>query len=329
MIHKKGRFVELDAFRGLAAIMVLYFHYTSQYRIYYGHNFSSQFDFGLGKHGVSFFFIISGFVIYLTVEKVENVKQFLIRRFSRLYPVYWFCLLVSFVLVSLYGLQGKETTLKEAFIGLTMIQDLLNVRHVDESYWSLLPELQFYGFMAVLILINQRKYIIHWAVLWVVVTTLISVSTISGVSGFYKFRYNVLFLTGMLFYQIWKGNKKMIIHFLIFLCFLLWSFLIKNTGVIILSGTFFMLFYVVCFAEVGFLKNPVFTFLGRISYPLYLLHQFIGYIIMNNIKPYFGNNIWLMVGVPGVIVISLAWVVSKYIEYPSIKMTRSLFRRVY
>lgn len=322
-----SRLQELDALRGLAALMVLYYHYTSHYRLNYGHIFPSHFDFDLGKHGVSFFFLISGFVILMSVEKVKGPTDFLFKRFTRLYPVYWFCLILTFCSVHLVGLRGKETSFQEALIGLTMIQDLFNVSHVDESYWSLLPELQFYFFIAIVLLIRKSKYVIHFAIAWVILTTASSIFPIEGLPSFYKFRFNVLFLSGMLFYQIWKGKEGLINHILIILCFILWALVIKEPGVILISAVFFILMYFICYKEIRFLKHQFFLFLGRISYSLYLLHQFLGYIIMNALKPHFGSSWVIMIGVPFISMLLLSWLVSKYIEYPSIKISRNLLKK--
>jgi peptidoglycan/LPS O-acetylase OafA/YrhL len=72
-----GRIQELDALRGLAAICVVLFHKTM------GSPHSNMF-LKLGVTGVDLFFMISGFVILMTLKKVKTSKQFIIGRISRL-----------------------------------------------------------------------------------------------------------------------------------------------------------------------------------------------------------------------------------------------------
>jgi len=60
----KQRYYELDAIRGIAALMVVLFHYTVGYGQIYGYSIDPAFTFELGKYGVLLFFMVSGFVIF-------------------------------------------------------------------------------------------------------------------------------------------------------------------------------------------------------------------------------------------------------------------------
>ena len=59
---REDRLLELDALRGIAAMMVVLFHLTMNTAI-------EKFGFRYGVTGVDLFFIISGFVIFLTLNK--------------------------------------------------------------------------------------------------------------------------------------------------------------------------------------------------------------------------------------------------------------------
>src|SRR5258708_28703021 len=83
---ESGRFEEIDVLRGIAALVVVVFHYSGHCVRYFG---DFPFYFTYGRHGVDLFFIVSGFVIYFTLEKSRNWRDFAFSRFSRLYPVYW------------------------------------------------------------------------------------------------------------------------------------------------------------------------------------------------------------------------------------------------
>lgn len=87
------RIKELDVFRGFAALAVVLYHYTTMYNKMC--NVSSSWELPYGWLGVPVFFILSGFVIYLTVDKSKSAIDFLKKRFIRLYPTYWLCLLIT------------------------------------------------------------------------------------------------------------------------------------------------------------------------------------------------------------------------------------------
>ncbi len=82
----RRRFEELDVLRGVATVAVVVFHYSGQATRYFT---GFPFHFKLGEHGVQLFFGISGFVIFMTLEKTQRLRDFVVSRFSRLYPAYW------------------------------------------------------------------------------------------------------------------------------------------------------------------------------------------------------------------------------------------------
>ncbi|MET1179921.1 acyltransferase family protein [Peribacillus simplex] len=53
------------------------------------------------------FFIISGFVIFMTITNTKNVSEFAKKRYIRLYPAYISSVVITFLMVTLYGLEGR------------------------------------------------------------------------------------------------------------------------------------------------------------------------------------------------------------------------------
>jgi peptidoglycan/LPS O-acetylase OafA/YrhL len=87
---EKKRIYQIDLFRFLAAIAVVLFHYM--FRGYVQDDMLINFNtigsfFKYGYLGVNLFFIISGFVISLSIKHNSLIK-FIISRFTRLYPIY-------------------------------------------------------------------------------------------------------------------------------------------------------------------------------------------------------------------------------------------------
>ena len=70
------RLVEVDALRGLAALAVVLFHYTTRFTELFAPNPPPTFSFPDGHYGVNLFFIISGFVIFMTLEKTVKADGF-------------------------------------------------------------------------------------------------------------------------------------------------------------------------------------------------------------------------------------------------------------
>ena len=99
-----SRMVELDALRGIAAVAVLGYHFTTRYQEQIGHVGGMPADLSVGRYGVHLFFLISGFVIFMTLERTRTVADFAVSRFSRLFPGYWAALSLTSLVVLVAGL---------------------------------------------------------------------------------------------------------------------------------------------------------------------------------------------------------------------------------
>lgn len=138
------RLFELDALRGIAAFAVVIFHYFFRYNQIYGHeNLAVDWSY-LGHYGVHLFFMVSGFVIFWTLDKTERPLDFLVSRFSRLYPAYWVAVLITFFVVFTFGLSGRDVPINSAIANILMFHEYLKIPHVDGVYWTLTVELTFY-----------------------------------------------------------------------------------------------------------------------------------------------------------------------------------------
>ena len=118
-----ARISSLDALRGIAALAVVLYHYTFRYNALYGHNFSLEplSVLKYGHLGVQLFFIISGFVIYLSIENTQSIKKFASNRFARLYPAYWCAVFVTFFTVMIFGLPGRDVSFSNMLVNLSVV----------------------------------------------------------------------------------------------------------------------------------------------------------------------------------------------------------------
>ncbi len=120
----RGRLVEVDALRGLAAIAVVLYHFTTRFGEIYRDNPSASASFPEGYYGVNLFFIISGFVIFMTLERTKQPMDFVVSRFSRLFPAYWFAIFLTFSITHLLGLPGKLVSIDSALANMIMVHGL-------------------------------------------------------------------------------------------------------------------------------------------------------------------------------------------------------------
>ena len=97
----------IQAFRGIASLGVLLTHCSVIFQNQFDRPFFNNI-FAFGGAGVDFFFVLSGFIIFYIhekdIHKPDRFRSFLLKRLSRVYPLYWF--VVGVKLISSWGLSG-------------------------------------------------------------------------------------------------------------------------------------------------------------------------------------------------------------------------------
>lgn len=111
-----------------------------------------------GAYGVDLFFIISGFLIYLTTKDNDSWVSFGIKRFFRIYPLYWF----SFFLFSIFFLFQEEFTLSFVQIIQNIVMIPWNNELTTKSLlvnvaWSTVYEVYFYSVFILLLFLKLSK----------------------------------------------------------------------------------------------------------------------------------------------------------------------------
>src|SRR6202023_621717 len=95
--------IGIQILRGIAATLVV-FHHSFEESLSISTKIASEWLIAVGASGVHIFFVISGFIIYsVTYGRVppnpEPAPSFLLKRFVRIFPWYWICLLATLALL--------------------------------------------------------------------------------------------------------------------------------------------------------------------------------------------------------------------------------------
>lgn len=329
---KRERFLELDALRGIAAFAVVLFHYTTRYDQIYSHATPLNFSLPLGYYGVQLFFLISGFVIFLTLEKAQGALDFAASRFSRLYPAYWSAVALTFGVLCLAPLPGRAVTVSSAIVNLTMLQEWFGLPHVDGVYWTLTVELTFYALMLAVFQAGLLKRIVPVSAVWLVVAAIAQVDSVKGyVPGLVRnlliLNYAAFFIGGICFYLLrTKGpDKSRTLLLLGCVSVAALSNKIENVWIV---WMFFGIFYAFSRNWIAFLAIPPLVFLGTISYSLYLIHQNLGYVVMRSIEAH-GISANLSVLCALITSVGVATVITFLVERPSMRAIRTWYNVKY
>ncbi|MDX1694003.1 MAG: acyltransferase [Ketobacteraceae bacterium] len=327
------RIYELDALRGIAALAVVIYHFTTRYSVLYGFDEDPLFSLPLGHYGVQLFFVVSGFVIFLSLNNCKHPADFIVSRFARLYPVYWAAVIITFSTVTWFGLEGRERTVIEALINLTMLQGFFDVPDVEGVYWTLKWELTFYFWALMIFMFNLQKYAIHACALLLLSQwgTVLMETYFYGVPRLVRLvflnTYGNLFVAGVLFYLLMFGQPRPIIHILIGVS-LFNQYLMHGLESFFVTVGIFTLFYLFVYEKIQFLAQKPLILLGTISYSLYLIHEYVGWILMRELMAAGVSSTVAVLCAIGM-ALTLAYFMTFKIEHPAMAKIKKVYKQKY
>jgi peptidoglycan/LPS O-acetylase OafA/YrhL len=323
---QSARLTELDALRGLAAMAVVLCHYTNCCREI--GSLSSSFSYG--SYGAHLFFIISGFVIFMTIGRCKSGFDFVYSRCSRLFPVYWLAVLFSTLVILIFQIRDHQVTVIDLLGNLTMCQTWLRIPDIEVSYWTLGIEIKFYALMLGYLLVGKRFGIERLCCVWLLLIVafrlgdrLVGLPHVLSTPLILDLAH--LFVAGIMFYQLKQVGHSAIRHGLIAAAVPM-QFLAGGTESALVIAGLMGVFYLVISGRLKSIAAGPLVFLGDISYPLYLIHGVTGYAIIYGLATLTGSP-WILIPVPIFVSCVIAYLFSIYVERPSLHMLRSWRKR--
>ncbi len=286
----------LDGHRGVAILLVIFYHAFSRWPEItpYGDSYANFPLFQYGYIGVQLFFLISGFVILMTLEKCSNIQEFLYRRWLRLFPAMLICsLIIFFTAHFFYERPNAQPDLKDILPGLTFIDPYIwskltgsSFQSLEGAFWSLYVEFKFYVIASFLYFFGGRRALVITLSLCLLSSFLFEqlyqltdnklFSYAFSISRILSFKHFGWFAAGAAYYIFTASGNKKWFYTGIFISLI--SSMIEfrlNVGDLIF-GIIISLFFASSIVNVKIQKilgNKYLLFFGFVSYPLYLLHE--------------------------------------------------------
>ena len=329
----------LDGLRGLAAIIVFISHSANHGLL------PSVLGSGFGKVGVMVFFVLSGFLMAsLYLEKPATLaaqREYFVARFGRVFPLYYFILLVS-LCVSVWGGWSSYPFNYEsagAFIRSLFLIDAVSI------LWTIPVEIQFYLLFVIFWAIYQVLGWGRWAPLFVIFSMIpaVVVFAANGELPRMVFSYSYAFFVGVFSNFIFQKMKESEVTqsffdragfvFLILLLLnlpelraefgLIGSGFFKTWGDPLTWLLVWLLFMASVFESksLSLLRSKFFVYMGSISYGVYLLH----YPILLFFVEWIGGFQILAFWGAGIFTLLVAHCSLLYFEKPLAKVIRNTF----
>ena len=326
----------MDALRLLAALAVVLFHFTTRDHVRWGELPHEVFPvlsgiIRYGYAGVHLFFAISGFVILMSVWG-RTPRQFVASRVARLYPAFWVAVLLTATLRWLWPTFGSRTP-GEVLANLTMFHEPFGVPHVDGVYWTLWVEMQFYLLMLLFsfVGITVRRVLVAATVVPLVCTALALWWPATG-SAVTFLSWASMFGAGMALYLVYREGHTVG----------RWAVVLLNTAqgmaiaaelkttaidniasghttsavvlALVVLGTVVAVAVVSLVPAVAHWDLSLLTWLGALTYPLYLTHEYVGWALIETLYPALGR--WATLAVATALCLALAWSMHRFVERP-------------
>ena len=298
MIKTKKNLQLIQMLRGIASILVVLLHVTTNCREILSYNFLGNI-FSFGGSGVDIFFVLSGFIItYANLHYIEQPKaigKFLKRRFIRIFPIYWI-IITGFLILQLALPSFYKTHFDTGIMNMLQTYLLLPGHNMLNGVsWSLTNELYFYLLFLVALVIPNKKYSLYLLIAYFIFLIGYSI-IIPGVTigneymGMLLFPMNIEFFLGVFIVLIVSRLPQALSFPLLIagiILFITGAFLF-NSGIEVIGKTSNqVLNRVLLFGFPSFLiilslvklelsrtikMHNIFLHLGNASYSIYLIH---------------------------------------------------------
>ncbi len=320
------KLASIQALRGIAAFMVCFFHLA-------GHSDGSRTLLeaedplkqlsSFGPTGVFVFFVISGFVIPLSMDRskfdLSKAPVFFKKRLWRLHPPY----LITLALTIAIGFYNNSTGMTQLDLSvMNIISHFFYVTHIfhlewlNPIFWTLAIEIQYYLILVILFSwINSNK---AWKRA-TVIGLLLSSTWLLPDDRFITY-YISPFIIGFscYYFLVKKYSAAECAVYAIAASFVILQFVGLHWLIASLAAAAFILYVTNVHRSL--------SFLGNISYSLYLTHPMIGGLVIFVLMP-FSNGIitdYIILFLGLALSIVFSWVFYRVVEVPSMKKAQNV-----
>lgn len=317
---KRTKLDSLILLRAIAVVAVCFCHFG--YALYAENSYNDLFVFfyNYGKYGVQIFFVVSGFVIplslYMARYSSDYYFRFLLKRFIRLHPPYLVALAIT-LLLSFFSYRIRGLVYPETIESIIASLFYFHFPVDNPVFWTLAVEAEYYLFIGLFYSLIIKKPKIY-VLVFIPVLILIGQSKLTDYILF--FSYIIYFLIGIIGFMIYTNQGSKVLNAVALLMLLPLAYTLYGaTEALVASTTIgFILWYT---NSIGRITN----FTGEISYSLYLIHFPIGIKFINLLNPYFSpTNKWMLFIITSFVITFLSWIFYKIFEKPFAKLSTKL-----
>jgi len=300
----RDRLYEIDLLRLTAALAVVIYHYT--FSGYARHLISVSYPAlstvtRYGYLGVDMFFTISGFVVLLSAWG-RRPHEFVISRIVRLYPAYWVAVTITAIVAVTLSRGLFTATPVQYAANMTMLNALPHIANIDVVYWTLYAEIRFYLLVFVLAWIGiSRARVIAVMWLWLAATAVMEAHVLPAgpaakIDLLVQSQWSHYFIAGMALCLIYRTGFSWQLGAILVIAYANAVYQAINFGhmvshryhqplhsqmIAVVITVIFVVMTLIALRVTRRLGRPWFAVAGALTYPLYLVHAYNGFVLFN------------------------------------------------
>ncbi|WP_329195738.1 MULTISPECIES: acyltransferase family protein [unclassified Streptomyces] len=337
---RRPRLYVLDGLRLIAALSVVSFHWagvnihpevwgsTPRTLMPSVHRVASY-----GWMGVQLFFLISGFVICMSCWG-RSPRDYFTSRVVRLYPAYWVGIVITTLVVNFAATvraSRKPMSISDVLTNLTMLERPLGVTEADGVYWTLWIELRFYLLFAVVAVMGLTyRRVLAFCGIWTILAVITPSADSKLMDTVFMPQDAPYFIAGVAMYLIYRfGVNPLLLGVVAFSWLLAQNRLHITVGgyeyevhhtlswpvMAAVSAGAFLVMLAAAMGALNWIRWKWLTVAGALTYPVYLLHQELGWAMIR-----WGRNHGIapfpLLALCLTAVLLLSWLVHRFAERP-------------
>jgi peptidoglycan/LPS O-acetylase OafA/YrhL len=277
-----------------------------------------------GWTGVELFFMISGFVICMSGWG-RKPADFFVSRVVRLVPAYWAAIALTALVLIVFPRLSSGVRPSVVLTNMTMVQSAYGVPNLVPAFWTLFVELTFYLLFGIVAIggVTYRR-MVTFCVLWSVASIVVAGGHDTLLKNLVNPPYSAYFIAGIAFFLIHKFGSNLLLWGIVTYSWLVAVSQPRNAApwpLAVVLTSFFIIMALVATHRLDGVRWRWLPVAGALTYPLYLIHQDIGFTSIAYLRHYVPAG--ALVVLVYAAMLGLAWLIHRAVERPVAPLLRS------